>query len=76
MWLRITGDAAPNMPVWLATPATAYSQIDGWCRLGLGGQPAVLAQYVATTGSQLIDVDVLCKNALPASVSDFAPGRS
>ncbi len=76
MWAEITGSGDPGVPVWLATSVTDYRLLQPECRTGLGGRPAVMAQYVATTGTQLIDVDVLCDDALPDVVSMFAVGRS
>ncbi|HEU5033249.1 MAG TPA: hypothetical protein VFT62_00665 [Mycobacteriales bacterium] len=75
MWQQITGGVDPRTPVWLATTITDYHQVGAWCASGLGGRPAVMAQYVATTGSQLIDVDMLCPAALPDAVTLFTAGR-
>lgn len=75
MWRQITGGVDPRTPVWLATTVTDYRDLPPWCASGLGGRPAVMAQYVATTGTQLVDVDVLCEQALPDAVSMFSAGR-
>ncbi|MBV9293276.1 MAG: hypothetical protein JO222_12560 [Frankiales bacterium] len=74
MWQQITGGASINVPVWLATTVTDYRDVDPLCAVGVGGHPAALAQYVATTGSQLIDVDVLCTATRSQSVPMFAAG--
>ena len=74
MWQRITGGATVQVPVWLATSVTDYRTVDPLCQAGLGGEAAVLAQYVATTGTQLIDVDVLCTATRSQSVGMFAAG--
>jgi len=74
MWQQITGGAAVNMPVWLATSVIDYRDVQPLCREGLGGHPAVMAQYVAAANGQLIDVDVLCNNALPDVVRMFRAG--
>jgi hypothetical protein len=55
---------------------TDYRTLDPLCATGLGGRPAVLAQYVATTGQQLIDVDVLCTATREKTVGMFAAGAS
>jgi hypothetical protein len=75
MWQQITGGARVTMPVWLATPVTDYRAVQPLCRTGLGGHPAVMAQYVATAGGKLIDVDVLCNNAIPDVVGMFNAAR-
>lgn len=75
MWQQITGGADPNTLVWLATNVTDYRTLGPWCASGLGGHPAVMTQYLGITGRQLIDVDVLCKQALPGSVRLFNAGR-
>jgi hypothetical protein len=46
------------------------------CRTGLGGRPAVMAQYVASANGKLIDIDVLCNNAIPNVVSMFTAGKA
>jgi hypothetical protein len=74
MWQQITGGAAVNVPVWLATTVTDYRDVDPLCAVGVGGHRAALAQYVATTGNQLIDVDVLCSASRIQSVPMFAAG--
>jgi len=74
MWQQITGGATINVPVWLATTVTDYRDVDPLCAVGVGGHPAALAQYVATTGNQLIDVDVLCSATRSQSVPMFAAG--
>jgi GH25 family lysozyme M1 (1,4-beta-N-acetylmuramidase) len=74
MWQQITGGARIDVPVWLATTVTDYRQLPSYCDSGLGGRPAEMAQYVAWDGRQLVDVDVLCAHAIPAVVSEFAPG--
>jgi hypothetical protein len=74
MWRQITGDVDPGIPVWLATEVTDYRALSPWCATGLGGRPAVMAQYVATTGAQLIDVDVLCEQGRTDNVSLFTAG--
>jgi hypothetical protein len=75
MWQQVTGGADPNAPVWLATSVTDYRQIDSLCAAGMGGEAAVIGQYVATTGSRLIDVDVLCSATRSSTVPMFAAGR-
>jgi hypothetical protein len=75
MWQQITGGARLNVPVWLATAVTDYRQLPSFCDAGLGGRPADMTQYVAYDGHQLVDVDVLCQQAIPAVVSEFAAGR-
>ena len=75
MWQQITGGARLNVPVWLATSVTDYRQLPTYCDQGLGGRAADMTQYVAYDGHQLVDVDVLCQKAIPAVVSEFAPGR-
>jgi hypothetical protein len=74
MWQQITGGASLNVPVWLATAVTDYRQLPSYCDSGLGGKPADMTQYVAYDGRQLVDVDVLCQQAIPAVVSEFAAG--
>jgi hypothetical protein len=76
MWQQITGGASVGVPVWLATSVTDYRTLDPLCAQGLGGRPAVIAQYVATTGSALVDVDVLCTATRTRTVGMFAAGRS
>ena len=75
MWQQITGGASVNVPVWLAMSITDPRQLGPGCRQGFGGRPAVMAQYVATDGQHLVDVDVLCARSLPRSVQMFSPGR-
>ena len=75
MWQRIADGVDPGTPVWLATTVTDYRTLGPWCARGLGGRPAVMAQYIGITGRQLIDVDVLCSQALPGSVRLFSAGR-
>lgn len=75
MWQQITGGASISVPVWLATSVTDYRVLPDWCRQGLGGRPATMAQYVGSDGTRLVDVDVLCASSLPDSVRMFAPGR-
>lgn len=75
MWQQITGGAHLDVPVWLATTVTDYRQLPQWCDSGLGGRPAEMTQYVAWDGHQLVDVDVLCRHAIPAVVGEFAAGR-
>ena len=72
MWQQITGGAQVNVPVWLAMSITDPRQLGAGCRQGFGGRPAVMAQYVATDGQHLVDVDVLCSRSLPRSVRMFA----
>jgi len=36
----------------------------------------VMAQYVASSGGKLIDIDVLCNNAVPDVVTRFTAGAS
>jgi len=76
MWHDITGGASVTMPVWLATSVLDYRDVQPLCKIGLGGQPAVMAQYVASANGQLIDIDVLCNNAIPNVVSMFSAGKS
>jgi hypothetical protein len=75
MWEQITGGGRLSMPLWLATSVTDYRDVQPLCRSGVGGQPAMLAQYVAATDGKLIDVDVLCNDALPGVVGTFIAGR-
>jgi hypothetical protein len=75
MWQQIADGVDPGTPVWLATSVTDYRTLGPWCASGLGGRPAVMAQYVGITGRQLIDVDVLCAKALPDSVRLLSAGR-
>ena len=75
MWQQITGGARLNVPVWLATAVTDYRQLPAYCDSGLGGRAADMTQYVAYDGRQLVDVDVLCQQAIPAVVNEFAAGR-
>ena len=75
MWQQITGGARLNVPVWLATSVTDYRQLPQWCGIGLGGHAADMTQYVAYDGHQLVDVDVLCQQAIPRVVGEFAAGR-
>jgi hypothetical protein len=63
MWEQITGGGRLTMPLWLATSVLDYRDVQPLCRAGLGGEPAVMAQYVAGTDGHLLDVDVLCRNA-------------
>ena len=65
MWQDITGGASVTMPVWLATSVIDYRDVQPLCKTGLGGRPAEMAQYVASANGQLIDIDVLCNNAIP-----------
>jgi hypothetical protein len=74
MWQEITGGAQVTMPVWLATSVIDYRDVQPLCRTGLGGNPAVMAQYVASADGKLIDVDVLCNNAIPDVVRMFTAG--
>jgi hypothetical protein len=76
MWQQITGGAKVTMPVWLATSVIDYRDVQPLCKVGLGGQPAQMAQYVASANGQLIDVDVLCNNAIPAVVGMFTAGKT
>ena len=76
MWQQITGGARLNVPVWLATSVTDYRQLPQWCGIGLGGHAADMTQYVAYDGHQLVDVDVLCQQAIPRVVGEFAAGRA
>ena len=76
MWQQITGGARLNVPVWLATSVTDYRQLPSYCDAGLGGKPADMTQYVAYDGRQLVDVDVLCQQAIPAVVGEFGAGAS
>ena len=71
MWQQITGGARVSMPVWLATAATDYRAAQEQCRVGLGGHPALMAQYVAGVNGRAIDVDVLCADALDVAASMF-----
>ena len=66
---------ALDVPVWLATSVTDYRQLPSYCDSGLGGRAADMTQYVAYDGRQLVDVDVLCQQAIPAVVNEFAAGR-
>ena len=75
MWQQITGGAQLHVPVWLATSVNDYRQLPQWCGIGLGGKAAEMTQYVAYDGHQLVDVDVLCQQAIPAVVGEFAAGR-
>jgi len=75
MWQQITGGARIGVPVWLATTVTDYRQLPQWCVSGLGGREAEMAQYVASDGRQLVDVDVLCPHAIPRVVGMFGAGR-
>jgi hypothetical protein len=75
MWQQITGGAHVGVPVWLATSITDYHQLAAYCLQGLGGQPALMTQYVATDGHRLVDIDVLCAKGLPGSVRMFAAGK-
>jgi len=76
MWQDITGGASVTMPVWLATSVIDYRDVQPLCKTGLGGRPAEMAQYVASANGQLIDIDVLCTNAIPNVVSMFTAGKS
>lgn len=76
MWQQITGGARVTMPVWLATSVIDYRDVQPLCKAGLGGRPAEMAQYVASANGQLIDIDVLCNNAIPDVVSMFTAGRA
>jgi hypothetical protein len=75
MWQQITGDAHVTMPVWLATSVIDYRDVQPLCLTGLGGRPAEMAQYVASAGGRLIDIDVLCNNAIPNVVTHFTAPR-
>jgi hypothetical protein len=74
MWQDITGGAAVTMPVWLATSVVDYRDVQPLCKAGLGGRPAEMAQYVASADGHLIDIDVLCNNAIPDVVTRFTAG--
>ncbi|HET7530984.1 MAG TPA: hypothetical protein VFJ98_08510 [Mycobacteriales bacterium] len=74
MWQQITGNAQVTLPVWLATSVIDYRDVQPLCRAGLGGRPAEMAQYVAAADGKLIDVDVLCNNAIPDVVRMFTAG--
>jgi hypothetical protein len=76
MWQDITGGAAVTMPVWLATSVIDYRDVQPLCKAGLGGHPAEMAQYVASANGQLIDIDVLCNNAIPDVVGRFTAGTA
>ncbi|HET6818694.1 MAG TPA: hypothetical protein VFH66_15810 [Mycobacteriales bacterium] len=76
MWQQITGGARLTMPVWLATSVIDYRDVQPLCKAGLGGRPAEMAQYVASAQGKLIDVDVLCNNAIPDVVGMFTAGRT
>jgi hypothetical protein len=75
MWQQITGGARLDVPVWVATTVTDYRLLPAECDTGLGGRAAEMAQYVAWDGRQLVDVDVLCAQAIPRVVGEFAAGR-
>jgi GH25 family lysozyme M1 (1,4-beta-N-acetylmuramidase) len=75
MWQQITGGGHLGMPLWLATSVIDYHDVQPLCRLGLGGQQAMFAQYVASDDGRLLDVDVLCHNAEPDVVRMFTAGR-
>jgi hypothetical protein len=75
MWQDITGGATVTMPVWLATSVIDYRDVQPLCSNGLGGHPAEMAQYVASANGRLIDIDVLCNNAIPDVVTRFTAGR-
>jgi hypothetical protein len=75
MWQDITGGAKITMPVWLATSVIDYRDVQPLCGEGLGGKPAEMAQYVAGANGLLIDIDVLCNNAIPDVVTRFTAGR-
>src|SRR3954469_8928620 len=74
MWQQITGGARVTMPVWLATSVIDYRDVQPLCRDGLGGHSAEMAQYVASANDRLIDIDVLCNNAIPDVVTRFTAG--
>jgi hypothetical protein len=76
MWQAITGGASVTMPVWLATSVLDYRDVQPLCKAGLGGRPAEMAQYVASANGQLIDIDVLCNNAIPDVVGRFTAGKA
>jgi hypothetical protein len=71
MWQDITGGAKVTLPVWLATSVIDYRAVQPLCRTGLGGRPAEMSQYVASSGGKLIDINVLCNNAIPDVVTRF-----
>ena len=71
MWQQITGGARVSMPVWLATAATDYRAAQEQCRVGLGGHPALMVQYVAGAAGRAIDIDVLCGDAVDMAGSMF-----
>jgi len=75
MWNDITGGATVTMPVWLATSVLDYRDVQPLCKTGLGGRPAEMAQYVAGAGGKLIDINVLCNNAVPDVVTKFTAGK-
>jgi hypothetical protein len=74
MWQDITGGAKVTMPVWLATSVIDYRDVQPLCRDGLGGRPAEMAQYVASANGRLIDINVLCNDAIPDVVTRFTAG--
>jgi hypothetical protein len=74
MWQQITGGGRLSMPLWLATTVLDYRDVQPLCRTGLGGEPAVMAQYVAGADGHLLDVDVLCTNAGGDVVRMFTTG--
>ncbi|HET7310617.1 MAG TPA: hypothetical protein VFJ17_04765 [Mycobacteriales bacterium] len=76
MWQDITGGASVTMPVWLATSVIDYRDVQPLCKTGLGGRPAEMAQYVASADGRLIDIDVLCNNAIPNVVTRFTAGNA
>lgn len=76
MWQQLTGSARVGVPVWTATSVLDYRQVQYWCNVGLGGHPATMAQYVAAYQGHLIDIDVLCRSALPRAVTMFAEGTA
>src|SRR3954462_1538002 len=74
MWHDIPGGAKGTLPVWLATSVIDYRDVQPLCRDGLGGRPPEVAQYVASANGRLIDINVLCNNAIPDVVTRFTRG--
>jgi hypothetical protein len=63
MWVQLTGGATLTLPVWTAARVLDYRQLGSWCVAGLGGHPAMLAQYLAGYAGRLLDIDVLCNGS-------------
>src|SRR3954466_4919444 len=74
MWHDTPGGGRVPLRGGLATSVIDSRDVQPLCRAGLGGRPAEMAQYVASANGKLIDINVLCNNAIPDVVTRFTAG--